>query len=113
MWERYKEHLTWHQEIGMMLDISGMNFPDDFFDVMEPSLVKVFRQMAELEDGALANPDEGRMVGHYWLRTPYLAPSREITEQIETTIAEIKVFAAKVHSGEVAPPREAGSPASS
>lgn len=104
MWERYKEHLTWHQEIGMMLDISGMNFPDDFFDVMEPSLVKVFRQMAELEDGALANPDEGRMVGHYWLRTPYLAPSREITEQIETTIAEIKAFAAKVHSGEVAPP---------
>lgn len=104
MWERYKEHLTRHQEIGMMLDISGMNFPDDFFDVMEPSLVKVFRQMAELEDGALANPDEGRMVGHYWLRTPYLAPSREITEQIETTIAEIKAFAAKVHSGEVAPP---------
>jgi glucose-6-phosphate isomerase len=105
LWERYKNHLNWYPEIGMMLDISGMNFPDDFFDLMEPSLVKVYRQMAELEDGALANPDEGRMVGHYWLRTPYLAPSRELTEQIETTIAEIKAFAAKVHSGAIAPPR--------
>jgi glucose-6-phosphate isomerase len=25
-------------------------------------------------EGALANPDEGRMVGHYWLRAPELAP---------------------------------------
>lgn len=103
MWERYKKHLTWYPEIGMMLDISGMNFPDDFFDVMEPSLAKVFRDMAELEAGTVANPDEGRMVGHYWLRTPYLAPSREKQEQIETTIAGIKDFAAAVHSGATAP----------
>ena len=103
MWERYKEHLTWHPEIGMLLDISGMNFPAGLFETWEPALVKVFRQMAELEDGAVANPDEGRMVGHYWLRTPYLAPTREIQEQIETTIAVIRDFAAKIHNGTVAP----------
>ena len=29
--------------------------------------------MAALEKGAIANPDENRMVGHYWLRAPDLA----------------------------------------
>lgn len=31
--------------------------------------------MAALEQGALANPDEGRAVGHFWLRAPELAPA--------------------------------------
>ena len=30
--------------------------------------------MLELEHGAIANPTEGRQVGHYWLRNPGLAP---------------------------------------
>ena len=30
--------------------------------------------MRALEAGAVANPDEGRQVGHYWLRAPELAP---------------------------------------
>ena len=28
----------------------------------------------DLEKGAIANPDENRMVGHYWLRAPERAP---------------------------------------
>jgi len=32
--------------------------------------------MEALEGGAIANPDEGRMVGHYWLRAPERAPRR-------------------------------------
>ena len=42
--------------------------------------------MEELEKGALANPDENRMVGHYWLRAPELAPTPEIAEEIRSTL---------------------------
>lgn len=103
LWERYTQNLNYYPEIGLMLDISRMNFPDDFFTTMEPQLVRAYREMADLESGAEANPDEGRMVGHYWLRTPHLAPTREIAEEIESVQQEIKSFAAKVHSGAVAP----------
>jgi glucose-6-phosphate isomerase len=43
------------------------------------------------------------MVGHYWLRNPELAPTKEITAEIGDTIAAIKKFAADVHSGAIAP----------
>lgn len=104
-WERYKNHLTYCPEIGLLLDISGMHFPDDFFENMEPRMVRVYREMAELESGAAANPDEGRMVGHYWLRTPYLAPTAEITGEIENTVREIKAFTEKIHRGVLVPER--------
>jgi glucose-6-phosphate isomerase len=69
---------------------------------MEPRLQAAFAAMAELEKGSIANPDEQRMVGHYWLRAAQLAPSPAIAEAITTTLAAIKDFAAKVHRGEVA-----------
>jgi len=59
--------------------------------------------MDDLEHGATANPDENRMVGHYWLRSPKLAPSAEIAKEIESTVAAIQRFAAAVHSGEIKP----------
>jgi len=103
LWERYKINLNCYPDLGLMLDVSRMDFPDDYFKTMEPFMLKAYRDMAELEDGALANPDEGRMVGHYWLRTPYLAPSKEISQVVERTRAAIKDFAARVHTGEIAP----------
>ena len=42
-----------------------------------------------LEGGAIANPDENRMVGHYWLRAPQLAPNQEIRDEIELTVGRI------------------------
>lgn len=62
---------------------------------------QAFAAMAGLERGAEANPDEHRMVGHYWLRNPALAPSPEFRGEIERTLAGIKSFAAQVHSGAV------------
>ena len=103
MWERYKINLNCYPELGLMLDVSRMSFPDDYFQTMDPFMLKAYRDMAALEDGSEANPDEGRMVGHYWLRTPYLAPSKEISHDIETTIGAIKDFVARVHSGEISP----------
>ncbi|MRR56504.1 MAG: glucose-6-phosphate isomerase, partial [Deltaproteobacteria bacterium] len=103
LWERYKTHLNCFPDLGLMLDVSRMDFPDDYFKTMEPFMLKAYRDMADLEDGALANPDEGRMVGHYWLRMPYLAPTKEISQVIERTREEIKDFAARVHRGEIVP----------
>jgi glucose-6-phosphate isomerase len=68
---------------------------------MEPKIQKAFADMANLEAGAIANPDENRMVGHYWLRNPSLAPTPEIRKEIESAIAQINGFAGKVHAGEV------------
>ena len=47
---------------------AGCAFPDGFFEKMQPKVEKAFAAMRELEAGGIANPDEKRMVGHYWLR---------------------------------------------
>ena len=60
--------------------------------------------MTTLEAGAIANTDENRMVGHYWLRAPGLAPDPEIGQAIVQAIHEVQEFAAGVHAGQVAPP---------
>ncbi len=75
-----------------------MRFGDDFFAKMEPQAQRAFAAMADLEKGGIANPEEGRMVGHYWLRASGLAPTAELTAEIEDCNAAIKEFAAKVHA---------------
>jgi len=100
-WERYKEYLNFNPEIGLMVDISRMMFQDDYFDRMGPPIEKAFQDMEAIESGAIANPDENRMVGHYWLRAPELAPKREITRDIEKTLQAIKDFSKKVHAGKI------------
>jgi glucose-6-phosphate isomerase len=100
-WERFQKYHTEFPELGLAIDLSRMNVSDEFFTSMEPRVQKAFADMDALEKGAIANPDENRMVGHYWLRNPSLAPTKEIREEIEKTIENIKQFAAKVHSGEI------------
>src|SRR6266568_3462952 len=104
LWNRYKEYLCVCPEIGLTLDVSRMNFPSGFLSAMEPAMARAYAAMADLEGGAIANPDEGRMVGHYWLRAPRLAPQPEIAAEIEFTLRAIKEFAADIHSGTIAPP---------
>ncbi|HEY6170328.1 MAG TPA: glucose-6-phosphate isomerase [Verrucomicrobiae bacterium] len=101
LWERFQKYYTEFPEIGLALDLSRMNFPDDFFTQMDAPIKKAFAAMKELEAGAIANPDEKRMVGHYWLRNPQLAPTSEIREEIEKTLAAIIAFAKDVHRGVV------------
>ncbi|HJV64660.1 MAG TPA: glucose-6-phosphate isomerase [Geomonas sp.] len=104
LWDRYKKRLCHNAELGMTLDTSRMNFNDNFVAEMEPRLQKAYQAMAELEAGAIANPDENRMVGHYWLRAPELAPDKGISEEIIGTQASIKAFAASVHAGNITAP---------
>jgi len=58
--------------------------------------------MARLEAGAIANPDEGRQVGHFWLRAPALAPDPAIGAAIEASWRQIDELAAHVRSGSLA-----------
>jgi glucose-6-phosphate isomerase len=39
------------------------------------------------------------MVGHYWLRTPALAPQPELKAEIDSCNALIQAFVAKIHAG--------------
>src|SRR5580704_1449294 len=103
-WNRFKAHFYQNAELGFALDISRIPFPDSFLSSMEKPIQKAFADMAALEKGAIANPDENRMVGHYWLRAPQLAPTKELSTEIASTLAAIKDFAAKVHTGAIAGP---------
>src|SRR5215211_363512 len=85
LWQRFQEHFLAYEEIGFSLDISRMRFAPSFFERMQPQTDAAFRAMEALEAGAIANPDENRMVGHYWLRAPELAPNQELRGAITET----------------------------
>jgi glucose-6-phosphate isomerase len=101
LWARYQEYWIRDARTGISLDISRMRFGDDFFGRMEPAAQAAFAAMRELEGGAIANPDENREVGHYWLRAPELAPTPELRQTIAKDVADIEAFARAVHAGEI------------
>jgi glucose-6-phosphate isomerase len=101
LWQRFQRYFLYYRDLDFSLDISRMKFPEDFFERMQPKIEKAFAAMRELEAGAIANPTEKRMVGHYWLRNPALAPTAEIRKEIEGTIKRIKKFAEDVHAGKI------------
>ena len=101
LWQRYREYLITDVDLGFALDLSRVHFQDDFLKKMTPSMESAFQAMDELEQGAIANRDENRMVGHYWLRNPGLAVSShpEIADEIRKTNAAIIKFVELIHSG--------------
>src|SRR5262249_51374342 len=103
LWQRHQRYLCRVPALGLALDVSRMRFDDGFLDRMTPPMQKAFEAMDALERGAIANPDEKRMVGHYWLRAPDLAPSKEIAAEIRKTVEDIKTFAARIHAGDIRP----------
>jgi glucose-6-phosphate isomerase len=102
LWQRFQQYFVHYDDLGFSLDISRMRFPDDFFEKMQPKVDKAFTAMRDLESGAIANPDEKRMVGHYWLRNSALAPTTELRTDIEGTNKRIKRFAGDIHAGKIA-----------
>ncbi|QEM70166.1 glucose-6-phosphate isomerase [Geobacter sp. FeAm09] len=99
LWKRYATHLCLCPKLGLSLDISRMGFPDTFLKHMEPPMQRAFAAMNAVEAGALANPDEQRMVGHYWLRNAPLAPTEAIRDQIAAALGLVKTFSQQIHSG--------------
>jgi len=98
-WDRFKQHYLSIQALDFAIDISRIDFDASFLQQMEPRVQSAYQAMQALEAGAIANPDEDRMVGHYWLRAPHLAPDAELTTAIEDCLSQIKEITAKVHNG--------------
>ena len=106
-WTTYQQHLLRYPELGFSLDTSLMGMDTAVSAAMQPLVDRAFAEIAELEAGAIANPDEKRRVGHYWLRAPHIAPA-ELRELITVPLAALKEFAASVLTGKTANP--AGQP---
>ena len=102
-WENFQQHYLELPELGISLDTSLMNAPDVLPNYAEKLFQCAFKQMHELEEGSLANPDENRMVGHYWLRNPELAPSTKIKNLISDTLENIQQFAEEIQQNKLQP----------
>lgn len=104
LWQRFQDYFLRYDGLGFSIDISRMRFPDGFFEKIQPKVQAAFTAMRELESGAIANPDENRMVGHYWLRDPALAPNDKIRAEITQTKSRIQRFASDVQVGRISAP---------
>jgi glucose-6-phosphate isomerase len=104
LWARYQQGVVEDETTGFFLDVSGMNIQEAWTASMQGQLAKAFDAMEALENGSVANPDEGRQVGHYWLRDPERAPAKDIRHAIEQTVVRVERFAQEVHATTVVPP---------
>lgn len=101
-WQRFC-NLLWHDAgMGFWLDVSRMGLDAAQLEAMGPRFDQAFAAMAALEQGAIANPDEQRQVGHYWLRTPELAPDAASAAHIRAEVDRIEAFGRDVLSGAIA-----------
>ena len=100
-WKRFSQHFLRYDDLGFTFDVSRMCFPDNFFDSLAENAGAALEAMRRLESGAIANPDENRMVGHYWLRSPALAPNESLRQAIDGAREDVKAFAAAVHAGDL------------
>jgi glucose-6-phosphate isomerase len=104
LWARYQQELCRLPKLGFSLDLSRVPYPRSFWKDSEPAMQAAYRAMDALESGTVANPDENRMVGHYWLRAPELAPFSDITSQLRDDLAQVKAFAHDIHGKAITPP---------
>ena len=103
-WQRFCQMLWHHEDLGFWLDVSRMALGQQDLNDLAPRFDSAFAAMAALEAGSIANADEGRQVGHYWLRSPELAPDPSITAHISAEVDRIEDFAQNVISGRVQTP---------
>jgi glucose-6-phosphate isomerase len=99
-----------YPELQLATDVGCVGFPKGYFETarVRGLLARAFDHMARLEAGEKVNRDElddqgqpGRMVGHYWLRAPELAPKDkpELAEAIRATLTSVKRFSRSVLAG--------------
>jgi len=99
LWQRFCQMLWYDAGLGFWLDVSRMGLEQADLKELEPGFQRAFAAMAALEGGAIANPDEQRQVGHYWLRAPQLAPSPAVADHISGEVERIVAFAEAVRQG--------------
>ena len=101
LWNRFQQYFVRYSDLGFSIDVSRMRFDDGFIDSMADGIDRAVKDMKALEAGAIANPDEQRMVGHYWLRNAGMAPDAQIKREITDTLNAALKFAEDVHRGEI------------
>ena len=93
LWQRFQRYYLRYDDLGFSIDISRMRFPEGFFEAMKPKIGEAFTAMQQLEKGAIANPDENRMVGHYWLRDVcgYAVSTMDVSRIARLTLSELSL----------------------
>lgn len=86
-----------HPQWGWSLDLSTAPTPNG----LPLNWTEVFKDMRDLEEGAIANTTEKRQVGHFWLRAPELAPTMGQATAIGETTAKILDWIRAVQGGDI------------
>ena len=100
-WEKFSNYLWFSDELNIWIDISKINFIEEDFENIDQKFVNVFKSLDELENGAIANIDEKRQVGHYWLRNSSIAPNHILQNKIDKEIYSIKEFGRGILEGNI------------
>ncbi|MBQ7605781.1 MAG: glucose-6-phosphate isomerase, partial [Firmicutes bacterium] len=100
-WDKLCNNLFYDKKTGLMIEYGGMDISDKYIAEKSAKLDDALVFMDELEKGCIANPDEKRMVGHYWLRNTEIAPKKEIADEINGAKSAVKKFADAVIKGKI------------
>ncbi|WP_320664493.1 glucose-6-phosphate isomerase [Prochlorococcus sp. MIT 1223] len=100
-WGDFCDQLWFSDQLGMWLDISKMNINSKDYEKYKQSFSKSFIALEELENGSIANKDENRQVGHYWLRDPLIAPDEVVGKRISSEICSISKFGKDILDGTI------------
>lgn len=104
-WETFQNSVVRYSDLGFALDTSRMDAPAEWSEDLQEKIAQAFRDRASIEAGEMMNPDEGRAVGHYWLRNPDLAPAEE-GEWIRKVRIQVEEFSRQILKGEIKAPNE-------
>ncbi|NQV15290.1 glucose-6-phosphate isomerase [bacterium] len=89
---------------GFFLDLNNCDIAEEELNDLESTFQAALSAMEALETGSIANPDEDRQVGHYWLRNPDLAPNPFIKTQIVEALTAINDFSNDILNGNILSP---------
>ena len=90
-----KELAIYDHALGFCIDLTSMAMTPADLETFAAAMDEALAAMKELEGGAIANPDEGRRVGHYWLRDASLAPAG-LGDDIRAALEQTKALASQI-----------------
>lgn len=99
--EFFNSHYWKSQNLGISIDYSKALLSREEIKKVQLKIEQAIGFMQTVDKGAFANESEKRMVGHYWLRNPSMAPTSSIKLEIENTLVKIKQFASDIHAGKI------------
>ncbi len=99
LWDRFQKYYLRYEDLGFSLDTSRMRFSNDFLTKMQPRRGDGVQENGGTRSGSdCRTHDENRMVGHYWLRNPDLAPDASAQKRDQADTLDIHAFAGDVRT---------------